>query len=422
MRSRARVGGRPELLSSTCLLALACLLVYSTGRPLFTDDLWWHLALGRAYLSEGPWLTSDPLLFAAAGPPAPAAWLFDALLAGILDTLGLNALRGFHVVFVIGLLAVAWRCFRGAGATRALAGTCTAAFVVLAAYRVFQLRPELATMLATLALYTLLLASSRPPSFRRIALAGLLCALWANLHAGFLLAPILLSAALLAVVVTLPLQAPARRAVQARRAGRLSIALGVVVCATLLNPEGPDAHLAYFAAGDTTPDLSFVRDEWTPLDLFAPPRANTPPAPLVWGLVWVLLITTLLLGLRALRGWRKQDDAAWIDPAALSLSAAGLMAMLLAVRFSWLAVFPLLLVAHASRHTLRRTLPGWVAAAGALLLVPGYLYLGDWPFLSRGVPRDLEGYAAPYPARKYYANAAWFLRDAGVEGKLFTNY
>ena len=253
MRSRARAGGRPELLASTCLLALACLLLYSTGRPLFTDDLWWHLALGRAYLSEGPWLTSDPLLFAAAGPPAPAAWLFDALLAGILDTLGLNALRGFHVVFVVGLLAVAWRCFRGAGATRALAGTCTAAFVVLAAYRVFQLRPELATMLATLALYALLLASSRPPSFRRIALAGLLCALWANLHAGFLLAPILLSAALLAVVVTLPLQAPARRAVQARRAGRLSIALAVVVCATLLNPEGPDAHLAYFAAGDTTP-------------------------------------------------------------------------------------------------------------------------------------------------------------------------
>jgi hypothetical protein len=295
----------------------------------------------------------------------------------------------------------------------------------LSAYRIFQLRPELASIVATLALYALLLASARPPSFVRIALAGLLCALWANLHAGFLFGPILLCAALLGLIVTLPLQASAHRRMQARRAGRLGIALGVVVLATLLNPDGPGAYLAYFAAGDTTPDLSLVSDEWAPIDLFAPPLLNSPPAPIVWALVWGLLLTTLALGIRALRGWRGEDVEAWVDPALLSLSAAGFMAVLVAVRFSWLCVFPLLLLVHARRHRRERGEPilgAWAAGAATLLLVPGYLYLGDWPFLSRGLPDDLEGYALPYPANKYYANAAWFLRDTGVEGKLFTHY
>jgi hypothetical protein len=422
VRSFARASGPPELLAFASLLLLVLLLLFSVGRPLFTDDLWWHLALGRAYLANGPWLSEDPLLFAAAGPPSPAAWLFDAVLAGILDTAGLNALRVFHAAFVVGLLGVAWHAFRRAGSTRSIAGLCTAAFLVLAAYRIFQLRPELATILATACLHALLFATPRAPSSGRVALAGLLCAIWTNLHAGFLLGPILVTAALLGVGVTLPFQHAERRAEQARRAGRLAIALGVVLLATLLNPEGPGAYAAYFAAGDSTPDLSMVSDEWTPLNLFAAPRLNAPPAPLVWGLIWALWLATLGVGFRALRSWREYDDPAWVDPALLSLAAAGLTAALIAVRFSWLGIFPLLLLVHVGRHREWGTPSSWGVALCTLLLVPGYIALGDWPFLSRGVPRDLEGYATPYPANKYYANAAWFLQDAGVEGRLITHY
>jgi hypothetical protein len=422
VRSIARASGPPELLAFASLLLLAALLLFSVGRPLFTDDLWWHLALGRAYLANGPWLSSDPLLFAAAGPPSPAAWLFDAILAGILDSAGLNALRVFHVAFVAVLLGVVWHVLRRAGSTRSVAGLCTAAFLVLSAYRMFQLRPELATILATSCLHALLFAAPRAPSSRAIALAGLLSGIWVNLHAGFLLGPILVTAALLGVVTTLPFQSPTRRAEQTRRAGRLAIALGVVLLATLCNPEGLGAYAAYFAAGDTTPDLSMVADEWTPLNLFAAPRLNAPPAPLVWGLVWALWVATLGVGFRALRGWRKDDDRAWVDPALLSLAAAGLMAALVAVRFSWLGIFPLLLLVHAGRHKEWGTPFSWAAALCTLLLVPGYLALGDWPFLSRGVPRDLEGYATPYPANKYYASAAWFIHDTGIEGRLSTHY
>jgi hypothetical protein len=406
----------------TAWVTLACLLLYSVGRPIFTDDLWWHLALGRAYLAEGPWLAADPLLFSAQGPPTPASWLFDAASYGLLDLGGLTLLRIFHVAWVAGLLAFAWRSFRRSGATRAVAGLATSAFIVLAAYRLFQLRPELATILATLALYALLFSSERVPSYGRVALATLLCALWANLHAGFLLGPILLAGALLGIVITLPLQPTRRRSSQILRTRRLGLALGLAIAASLLNPQGPDAYLAYFAAGDSTPDLSVVGDEWTPLHLFSLPRSNSPPAPVVWGIFWLLLPAVALTALRALHSWRDDDESRWVDPALLALAAAGWVAGLLAVRFSWLACFALLLLARTSRHAPRPAITSSVAAAGSLLLVPGYLVLGDWPFLSQGVPRDLAGYAVPYPAHKYYANAAWFLQDAGVEGRLFTAY
>ena len=55
--------------------AVACgLLLYAVGQPIFTDDLWWHLGLGRAFAQHGPWLAEDPLLFAPAGPPSALFW------------------------------------------------------------------------------------------------------------------------------------------------------------------------------------------------------------------------------------------------------------------------------------------------------------------------------------------------------------
>ena len=44
--------------------------------------MWWHLALGRAYAAQGPWLDADPLLYTATAAPAPAT----PPLAGSLKT------------------------------------------------------------------------------------------------------------------------------------------------------------------------------------------------------------------------------------------------------------------------------------------------------------------------------------------------
>ena len=47
------------------MAAVALLLLVSAGQPLFTEDTWWHLAMGEAYRANGPWLAADPTLHTA---------------------------------------------------------------------------------------------------------------------------------------------------------------------------------------------------------------------------------------------------------------------------------------------------------------------------------------------------------------------
>ncbi len=101
-------GRATEAISFAALLALAVLLLIAVGQPVFTDDAWWHLALGRAYAQVGPWLSGDPLLFTAPGPPVPAAWLADLLLYATQHVGGFAALRALHVAVVAGILALTW--------------------------------------------------------------------------------------------------------------------------------------------------------------------------------------------------------------------------------------------------------------------------------------------------------------------------
>ena len=228
-------------LAHAACAAVAALVLLAVAQPLQTDDAWWHLALGRAYASEGPWLSGDPLLHTAAAPPEPAAWLFDLSLHALGDLVGFPGLRVFHAALAAGILAAVWGLARRTGVSAAGASLATAAFAALSAYRLFQLRPELATIAATLALYRWLLEEARPPSARRVAAATLLLALWANLHSGFLLGPILIATAIAGLAVAAALGPPEARAADLARARRLLLALGLGLAATLLNPTVSDS-------------------------------------------------------------------------------------------------------------------------------------------------------------------------------------
>ena len=74
----------------------------------------------------------------------------------------------------------------------------TAVFLVLAWYRLVQLRPELLTLAGVLCLQHLLFAPALP-SWRRVAASVGLVWLWANVHAAFMLGPLLIAAALAGV-------------------------------------------------------------------------------------------------------------------------------------------------------------------------------------------------------------------------------
>jgi hypothetical protein len=416
----------PRLLAHLGPAALVALILLAAGQPLQTDDTWWHLALGRAYATEGPWLAEDPLLHTAAGPPAPAAWLSDLALFFVERAGGIRGLRVTHVLLVTGILALTWSLLRRASGSPAAASLGVGAFGVLTAYRLYQLRPHLVTILATLVLYRLLLEKDAPPSRLRVVSAVGVLALWANAHGGFVLGPILLATAVGGLLLAAPLRAPEQRERDRTRALRLAAALGLGLLATLASPEAGAGYLAYLEAGTDTPELAKVVDEWRRVGLFHLPAPNLPPSPLAWGLVWGLLLVTTVAALQAVRRWRR-DSGSGPDPVRIALAGASIVAMLVAVRFLWLGIFPLLLLAQSGRVWLAgRVAPpravAWAAAAAALLLAPGFLHFGDWPMLSRGMPRSWPGYARPYPAGKYQAHAIWMLEDAGLEGNLYNDY
>jgi hypothetical protein len=407
------------------LAATAALLLFAIGRPVFTDDAWWHLAFGRAYASAGPWLTADPILHTATGPPAPASWLSDVGMFAIERSLGFFGLRLIHVATAIAILAFAWDTLRRATRSPLAASLCTSTFLALASYRLFQLRPELATLLATLVLYRVLLADGALPSRARVAAAAMLCGVWANLHAGFLLGPILIAAAAGGVALSSLTQPDSQRPELRARALRLAAASGLALLATFINPAGSSAHVAYQRAGGEVSALARVVDEWTRFDPFALPVAGLPPAPLAWILVWGLLLATPLVAISRMRRGRSAGvDAVTADAALIGLAGASLVAMLLAVRFLWLGLFPLLLVARegVDSRLFRTRLRQWLAAAACVALLPGFVRLGDWPFLSQGLAGLGPTYREPYAAFKYYAESAWFLRDAELTGNLYNAY
>lgn len=429
-----------------CFGVCIALLLYAAAGPIATDDVWWHLELGSLYRDAGPWLDADPRLHTANGPPAPNAWLFDLGLAGLVELGGLYALRALHASCAGLAVALVWRALARRAASAWIASLGTTLFVACSSYRLLQLRPELATILATLVLYSLVLEPERP-SGRRLAGATLLCGLWANLHPGFLIGPVLMLSAAVSVAAAAGLTSGPAAARHASRALRLATAGAAGLLATGLNPDGFSALAAYGSAGVEAASAGLVIDEWRPLALLSWPQSNLPPTPLAWACSWLLLPPTLwLIGselsrrLRARRAEVESGDR--IDPGLLALAAIGALAPWVAVRFLWLSVFPLLLIAARLREAIERPRLArpWLGAISALALLVGYAELSAWTLLA---PRSERGdtwsayatnyainhatnytttYANAYDADRYYAHSVWFLRDTGVEGRLFNPY
>jgi len=398
-----------ELVSIGSLFAGAALLLGVVAQPVWTDDLWWHLALGRAYATTGPWLAEDPLLFTAPGAPAPAAWLADVLFYTVQTVAGFPGLRILHTLLVVAIGSLVWSQLRRASGSMLLANLATALFLTSASYRLVQLRPHLFTILASLLLFRWVFESGRAPDRRRATMVVGLLALWANLHAGFVLGPIILCVGL----ASLALAAWTSSGDLAATSIRATLAILVLgTLASLINPAGVEPYMAYWIAGEQTPSLARVGDEWSRAALFAlPERAGT----MSWIGLWGSVVATLAGGLTIARR-RDPKHIVLFGLACLSLAA-----MLLAVRFAWLVAFPMLLAAAAAagREGLDRPLARHGAAAATLALIVAYASSGAGPDLARRLD---AGYQRDYPPERYHAHAIWWLDDVDASGRLFAEY
>ncbi len=424
------------MVSLLLLLAWIALVLVVTGAPIATDDLWWHLALGRSYASEGPWLPRDPLLATPLGAPEPASWLFDVAADGVLSLAGFQGLRVVHTALVLAIIALvahlAWRASRANPPAAALA---TGAFLAVSWYRLVQLRPELVTILVTLGTYALLLARPEPPSRGRVAAACVLMVLGANAHAGFLLAPILIAAGVAGLLLRAGLEhragAIAARDATVARARRVGFALALGLVLALLNPRGIAQHLAPLSPL-VDARLPMVRDEWTAFDPFALPAAATRMSLLAWLIADALLVGVAAAGGTLLLRFARDRSARPVvrdEPVLLALAVTAAAAMAVAIRLHWLAVFAVLLPLTLgpgggdARSAPRRPLLRWgCTLALAALLVAAPIWGGLKP-TRLGVPTQLSAFlTTPYAADRYHAEAVWFLQDATLSGLVFSNY
>jgi hypothetical protein len=214
------------------VLLLAAFGRVKSWQALLADgDTGWHIRTGDFILNSGTVPRHDLFSFSRAGQPWFAwEWLSDVTFALLHRWRGLEAVTGFSVI-VICIAAVwllRWLLSRGSGLWVAFPVT----LAVISASSIHYLaRPHIfSLLLATVMLWLLDRDRCRPGPLLWILVP--LCALWTNLHGGFVCG--------LAILVLLACVCALERNWRAFR--RYSTLAGFCSVATLLNPYGWHLH------------------------------------------------------------------------------------------------------------------------------------------------------------------------------------
>jgi hypothetical protein len=271
----------PNLTSVLAALTLFyCLFVFHAGTSLFRDpDAGWHIRNGERILSIDAPPRTDPFSFSKSGQPWIAwEWGADVLLGAAHR---LDGLRAVTVLVALAIAACLWLSFRlhfAVGGDFFLVLLFAPLSVVISSLH-WLARPHVLSWLFVLAA---LLYAERAPArfgFRHLALIAGATALWANLHASFMLAPAIALAYATGHLFR-PLLWPLDRDSEWRRARWFLCAAFAALAGTLVNPYGWRLH-AHVISFLTDTSLTAHIQEFQPFHLHQP---NSAPAALAIGL------------------------------------------------------------------------------------------------------------------------------------------
>ena len=431
--SRGR--GAPLVVAILSLAVLSMLLLWVVGRPVATDDLWFHLKMGEVYGTETLWPEADPMLHTAGDRrPVQHEWLFGVATFGLERAIGLQGLRLVHVIAVCGIVLLVFASFRRESGAALPAVLATCIFLALSWRRLYQFRPDLVSIPAAIAIYHLLLASREGPSWRQVVIATALIWVWANAHSLFAIGLALGVAGWLGIWARSGLERrlPAEeRSSRTPAAGRVGAAIGLGFLAALANPRGIGQHLTFFTSTRDSA-IWLVKDEWTPFDPFSIPGERAAGIdPLAWlttdALLLLLLLAAIAGGVAFLRR-PAAERLRGVDPVLGALAFASAVAILVSLRFLWMSFFILLFLLRTQRwglawHPTAARRVEWAMAGAALLLTLGTVRMDAWEGLAFEVGREPGGYlGTPYLAHRYSASGIRFLEEAGLQGNLFNPY
>jgi len=295
--SSAQTPARPEPPGDRIFIhgLLIVLAVAAALSPIRNFDYWWHLATGRLILEQHAIPRHDPFSFTAAGVPwVDGSWLFQVLAYLAHTAWGPGFLVLLKVALVAGVGFLAVRAVRREGHGPAGTAILLAPALIGAAFR-FDVRPELATLVAAPCLVVL---AQRARDTRRPALllwAPVVVVLWANFHPGVVLAPVFLLLAGAATWVWDRRIAPATSGPVSSFGAPLAIGAAAAALAVGVNPYGFAIYplpltIDRILTGLPAPNLEWARPGFAAFPLF-----------------WIVLpIVVLVVAI----GWRDVDPVA----------------------------------------------------------------------------------------------------------------
>jgi hypothetical protein len=240
---------RATLTRNAWVIGAAVLSLVLTVQPFRDSDVWWHLAIGHYILAHGiP--SVEPFSFLhAANPWVGQQWLYEVGLARVVDLGGAGTASLLMGVVASGALLIAAlsipRDRRPAGPVMAVALLLSA----LVAAQLLGVRGQVISLFGAALVLNMVMRWRRGSNMVLFALP-VMFAIWANLHAGFVIG--------LGIVMLALLTA---RGVDRRRRLLLGVAIGASILATLVNPAGP-ALWSYVGATFTDPTITGVVTEW----------------------------------------------------------------------------------------------------------------------------------------------------------------
>ena len=265
----------PSLRQSMPLLALGgvVLVFASVGlRGLSDPDLGWHLRTGQLILDSG-FVSYDPWSFASSQPWVHHEWGGEVLMYLAYAGAGYTGVIVLRLILMLTLgFLVAGACLRVAGP---LASTVAFALAALSLWSRATERPQLISLCILAAILPALLraAQQRRAPWWLVPVT----LVWVNVHALWVLAPVLL----VALMVGMSLDDRGRTR---RWLSRWSACLGSVLVVAMVNPAGPRIFGIFDVGG-----AGFIGE-------FAPPRLTDPTN-----------ITTALLSAVIVAAWARSS-------------------------------------------------------------------------------------------------------------------
>lgn len=227
----------------------------------YQTDFWYHLARGRAIVSQARLVDIDSFTCTVAGSETrDANWIAQVLFFRVYQWGGLSLVQSINALVIATALAMVFRLCRRAGAG---GGICTAitAFAFLGLWQTFLIRPQSVSLLLFALLYHVLMYGS---ARRQVICCPLIMAAWCNLHGGFPIGLVLIfafvcSASSGSFFYPTESEEEGKERAKARTTNLIAI-FAISLLATLLNPYG--WHVYQYAGSITARASGRGIEEW----------------------------------------------------------------------------------------------------------------------------------------------------------------